>query len=205
MTCQQLFQRIAPRIAKLGQSSGVSLIDAANVVRGVLFKVLWNLDSDLVKGPISIAFTSGDPSKSLAATAAGLRGFKEDPYFIDAGTTYDVPPAAYEDIKDLDGETGIPQVYELLGDTFYLYPVTDRNLTIKGRGYCEPTALTAMADTIPFNGLLDEIFVEGALRVTAEGVALASDPSFHSFVQQEAVKILHGRRKRTRRVRGHLY
>lgn len=69
-------------------------------------------------------------------------------------------------------------------------------LEIRARYYSLPAAVSLPADAIPFNGMFDQVFVQGVPRIVAKGLAvIQADPDFEAFVQSEVDTILIARQE----------
>lgn len=182
MTVQELLFAVLPR---LGEASGVDIVQAANASVRTVGKRLAARRSDLVKAPVSLTFEAG-PSLTLAAE---FLGFDEDPYAVSGATKTYLTPLRSSERADLDKE-GSPRRYDLIGTKLYLFPYPAAQIAVKGMGFHLPAKVSGMGDALPWAGVLDELLTEAAYRVASAGLAHAVDPVFEAYVDQELERLL---------------
>jgi hypothetical protein len=91
-------------------------------------------------------------------------------------------------------ESSHPRVYKIIGSTIYIRPKPIVDILLIGRYYASPTPLTAITDTILWEGKFDEIFVEGCIRIIVKGISVPdADPDFLLFFKREFDTIVSAR------------
>jgi hypothetical protein len=86
-----------------------------------------------------------------------------------------------------------PHHYKIIGTTLYIRPYAIYPLIISGRYFGLPSLLTNTSE-IPFNGLFDEIFREGIVRIIQKGLSIPeSDPDFNIFLMREFDSVINSR------------
>jgi hypothetical protein len=87
-----------------------------------------------------------------------------------------------------------PSRYKIIGSTIYIRPKPIVDVLIKCRYYALPVALTTASQTILWNGLFDEIFIEGVIRIIIKGTAIPeADADFMVFFNREFNFVLNAR------------
>ena len=127
-------------------------------------KRLFYHKSTLIKGDLAITIAASGSSGSLPD---GFWAFMERPYMD--GKTYALRPVPNIETKLKYDQDSIPIYYERVGTTLNLYPGWSAGGTIKGLYWTTPTALTKHSDTIPYNGLYDDILQEALIHIYATG------------------------------------
>jgi hypothetical protein len=78
-----------------------------------------------------------------------------------------------------------PRYFRVIGTTLYVRPKPILEILIVGKYFGLPANLTEQS-VIPFNGLFDEIFRAGIIRIIAKGLEIPdSDPDFMAFLARE--------------------
>lgn len=182
MTVKQLLDAVLPRLS----APALSFMEAVNAATAVLFQRLVALEADLVKAPLSLAFTAQAP---VAVLPADFRGLAELPYLV--GQDAPLTPYARNARAADDGQTAAtPQHYEVLGDSLYLRrpPATDQAL--KGLYFRWPGEVAALSDTLPYAGVFDPLYREAVPRICQEGYGIVADPAFDLFIAQQVDHLL---------------
>lgn len=90
--------------------------------------------------------------------------------------------------------TTVPRRYKVLGTNFYVRPKVSSPAMVTGKYNAIPSALTAVSNTIPWNGFFDEAFREGVVWILTNGVSMPeTDPAFAAFLSREIDTILNSR------------
>lgn len=87
-----------------------------------------------------------------------------------------------------------PQVYKIVGTTMYVdpHPIIDINIT--GKYFSLPTVLDGETDTIPWNGLFDEVFREGIVMIMSKGLAVPQmDAGFAEYIKKSVDLVVNSR------------
>ena len=86
-----------------------------------------------------------------------------------------------------------PHLYNVINTTLYVRPMAILPITIKGRYFGLPTRLTE-SSTIPWDGLFDEIFREGTIKILQKGISIPEmDPDFMGFLMREFDSVINTR------------
>ncbi|MFA6509937.1 MAG: hypothetical protein WCV62_05730 [Candidatus Peribacteraceae bacterium] len=87
-----------------------------------------------------------------------------------------------------------PRKYKVLGTNLYVRPKVSDSCMVTGRYNAKPSDLTLVTQTIPWNGMFDEVFREGVVWILTKGVSMPGvDPAFAAFVKHEVDTILDSR------------
>ena len=197
MTGQEAFDRVMARIAKLETSSGISFLDALDASIECLFLKLQERRSDLVQAKFDM-----DTEITAFSLPAAYRGMVEEPYLVSTeDSVITLLPLPINGDASLEGETGEPKYYEVIGRTMYLSPTGEEAYALKGKYYSRPTVVT-MATELPWNGVLDHIICEAVIEATRVGglMGLMANQSFLTTLTQALNAILPNRSSRPRRV-----
>ena len=86
-----------------------------------------------------------------------------------------------------------PHHYKIIGATLYVRPYAILPITVTGRYFGLPTTLTD-ASTIPWNGLFDELFRAGIIRIIQKGIEIPEvDADFMLFFAREFDTVINTR------------
>ena len=86
-----------------------------------------------------------------------------------------------------------PHHYKIIGSTIYVRPYVIYPVVIKGKYFAMPSKLIE-SSTIPWNGLFDEIFREGIVRIIQKGISMPdSDTDFVLFFKREFDTVINTR------------
>lgn len=87
-----------------------------------------------------------------------------------------------------------PRKYKILGTTIYVRPKPIVSVVLKGRYHAKPTAFTLVTDVIPWNGLFDEVFREGCVRIIQKNLSMPdTDKDFSAFIIREVDTVVNAR------------
>ena len=198
MIVQELMLSVLPRLDSV---AGVDIVQAANAATRGIGKRLAARRSDLVKEPWSVRF----PAASKISLPPEFLGFAEDPTLISGSTRTALSPLRPGERAELDRE-GVPARYELIWPRLFLFPYPATEVLLKGMAFQLPPPVTDMMDSLPWDGVLDDLLTEAAFRVASVGMTHISDPAFESYIGQELDRILPVRTgARPRRAAGYHY
>lgn len=129
----------------------------------LIAKRLYYHNSKLISGDLSLSYTASTSTKALPADFGGLLG---SPYVN--GQTYKLLPIPSEDIRIFyEGKyVSLPFYYEVVGATLKLIPGASSAITVNGRYFAIPTALTATTDTLPWTTRFDDLMGEYLIEAT---------------------------------------
>jgi hypothetical protein len=185
---KSLIDAIAHRIP--GRSN---LYPALNTAVLLIAKRLFIYQSDMITDELDVSVSADTASGDLTTSFWGLTG---KPY-ID-GYTWSLKPLPSKDVKLAYTSNAVPKYYQIKGTTIYLTPGTSSAITIKGDYFKKPTELTKPTDTVPFQGLFDDVIQEFMIKWYSEGSK--GDPNaavlLKAFVNDN-VDLLIGKRDKT--------
>lgn len=188
VTVQELFDRLLGRLAKT-PAVGLSFVEMVNAVTPVIARRLQSLSMDLLEAEATISFTANIGARALPS---GFRGILGNPYIGDENRTLQPLNCSRAVFA---GETGAPVRYEVRGSYLHLYPTPDEITAVTLAFSQEPDRVENMTDYLPYNGVFDEVYTEGVLRIAASGsTALVADPQFMA-VLGNAVEAYHATRQ----------
>jgi hypothetical protein len=88
----------------------------------------------------------------------------------------------------------LPSVYKVVGMTLFVYPAVVMNVKITGRYNAKPAQLTVPASSILWDGMFDEVFREGVVKIIAQGISIPeASQEFMIFVNREVDTIMNSR------------
>ncbi len=94
-----------------------------------------------------------------------------------------------------------PRTFKIFGTSLYVNPKVSGPVIISGAYNAKPASLSAMTDAIPWNGLFDEIFREGVVRIVLKGITIPdADPDFVLFFNREFHTVLNSRARLVRNI-----
>lgn len=115
------------------------------------------LQSDIISTEFSLSFLADEQSKALPTDFWGMH---QPPY--DTTKSYHLVPLPNHQTEvqlALSGSSD-PMYYKVRGTTLYVYATPGSATTFKGYYYQRPTTLTKPTDTLPWNGIFDNVIVE---------------------------------------------
>ena len=183
-TVEELFDLVLPRLISPEQAKGISFVAAINAITNLIFKRLWKRKSDLVTSEIAILFATGNQGMGVPPTFMGL---KEKPY-IPSGDYLE--PIETDRKAVLSGKTGVPNRYELRQGMLYVWPTPIVNTIVKCEFFRNPGKVVNFSDIVPFTGVFDQVFIEGAVKFISQGGAIVGDVAFEQFIINEVDDIL---------------
>jgi hypothetical protein len=87
-----------------------------------------------------------------------------------------------------------PRRYKIIGTTMYVRPKVIVDVNIIGKYFAKPSPFSLTTDTIPWNGLFDEVFREGVIKILVEGIAIPdADPAFAMLIAREVDTVVNTR------------
>jgi hypothetical protein len=93
-----------------------------------------------------------------------------------------------------EGPCCYPSFYKVINTTLYVRPTVIMNVKITGRYFAKPTQLTLPADVILWDGLFDEVFREGVIRMLSMGISIPeANKDFAIFLTREVEIIINSR------------
>lgn len=195
MTAQQLFSKIVLRIAASPPQT-INFLDAVNDVLELLGSSLMERSSNLLKSSGSVSYTANVSTANLPAGFWGLIG---KPYVSDA-TIGNTTLEPVENTEDYDhATTNRPATFELTQasgyDVLKVYPTPDASYTVKFEYYKKPS-ITAMTDSLPFNGLFDSIIADVLVRTGNSGGWVTIMQEF-AYIDEAISRIVMSRTPRT--------
>lgn len=185
MTVQDLLKKTLPRLQQQGVAPVVDMVSTVNQITDVLFRYLWRRESDLIESSTSLDFAVSAQGVDLPADFYGFAGM---PYIV--ADEIALTPATKTQARALSDDSGYPEYFESKNGKLYLYPVTDQALSVLVDYYTRPVDVNALADALPFGGLFDRIFEDGAVRVQAEGAILEVDKDFNALLKKVVDDVL---------------
>jgi hypothetical protein len=196
MLVSDLILSVLPRVCQKPLNvGGITVFQAATAIQSLIYKNLLDRGSDLqATGNLSLSIAANG---YYATLPAGFIAMSERPYteeVADAEATITLEPNYLHDDVDDEGEnwwtaatTGSkPKTFKIIGSTIYIRPATDVAVILKGKYSKVPTAFAAATETIPWEGVFDQIFVEGCVRMILKGVAIPDiDADFMAMFKRE--------------------
>lgn len=183
-TVQELFDSLLNRLT-VNPALGLSFYQMVNAVTPAIARRLQYLSLDLLEAETTISFAANIGARALPS---GFRGILGNPYI--AVDNLQLQPLNCSRAV-FAGETGAPSRYEVRGSYLHLYPTPDEITAVTLTFSQDPDKVENMTDYLPYNGMFDEVYTEGVLRIAASGsTALVADPQFMA-VLGNAVEAYH--------------
>jgi hypothetical protein len=87
-----------------------------------------------------------------------------------------------------------PRKYKIIGTTMYVRPKVISNVMITGKYNVKPAAFSQVTDVIPWDGLFDEVFKEGTVRILQTGIPIPeANQDFILFLNREFNAVVNSR------------
>lgn len=164
MTGNELLDIVLPRLSKLPDTSGVSLLDAINRVIEIFFERLHRRKSDVARAQFSAVTVDSE----FTELPSDFRGFAGPVRLEDAdGNKIDLEemPHGQETLED-----DAPKYWRLVGPfSVQIIPEAAESYTLYGSYYSMPTALEDLTDDIPWEGLMDSKFADAVILIASIG------------------------------------
>lgn len=175
MTVIEMFNnRIVLALAAQNIKSQVNALDAINIAIDHITKMLMLHSSDLVRGKLMKQIK---PGTSCITLPDDFNGIESSPVYSSVSRTFELFPLIESDLEHLlRHSSGCPLKYSIEGTKMTLYPTSDSHGSLTF-SYHKLFDVLEMSDDIPFNGLLDNIIAEVAIRVCASGVSVLVEQS----------------------------
>ena len=200
MVVRELIIDIFPKLQ--GNPIVTSLFSAINTANYSIFTRLMSRRSDLVKDDLPVVV---DADANSATLPGDFRGLVDTPQ-VSGDTDYLSPLLDRDRAEARLLDSAQPTHYEVRGLSFRVFPVPLIDTTIIGTYFSCPTNLSALADTIPYDGLLDQLFKDAVTRILLLGTSATVTAEYEAFVEEQLVQVLASRNgRKPRRVRGSYY
>jgi hypothetical protein len=180
-TVEQIFDQV---IGRINAAPGFTIFEAINKITNLIFKQLWYLKSDLACSDVSILFATGNQAMSVPATFMGL---KSKPFIQGVG---ELSPIISGTEYSYYGKTGTPDRYKLQQGMLHVFPTPAKPTVIKCPYFRFPGEVSAMSDVVPYTGQFKQLFMEGIVKISSQGMAFVEDQSFAAFINDEINKII---------------
>ena len=87
-----------------------------------------------------------------------------------------------------------PKYYKIVGTILYVRPIAILPINVYGFYFGLPSVISVNSSVIPFNGLFDEVFREGVIRILQKGISIPeADPDFMAFMAREFDSVMNAR------------
>lgn len=183
MTLIELMDKVVPRLVG---SPSCTLFEAVREVQAIISNRLLMARSEMLREELTIDFMLGDSSVELDQE---FQSVSERPY-VDGKS----PLSPLNRVEKHTLQTpGSPRYYDIVGKTLWLYPPPDENMTVRIPAFIRPMTPTDLADTLPFFGDLDSVFVEGCVGLLSLGLGAVADPNFVALIQNQVDQLLMSR------------
>lgn len=206
-TPQSLWEKLVPRL-DLGRYS-VNFLDSCQEVIELITERLWFRKSDLLIQEFVYTIPQGTSTVQMPSEFLAMQYY---PYLQNTDTNEVIILSNIHEsrVHDYLGQDRT-KYYELLNTNINIYPPTNREYDFKIRVYAKPTALTTMTDSMPFNGLFNQLIGDYAVRISNVGLGLLADATFVTALNEKVDKMINLRNtkniywKQTRTSRQYLY
>jgi hypothetical protein len=132
---------------------------------------------------------------SMLWQACGGHHHLQPEYLDDDRESYDRSWWDWYGSYDEDGHYGDrPRYMKIISTSFYMRPKSAYDVYIKGRYNQKPGSMAQPADVVPWNGMFDEVYREGIVKILSIGMAIPdTDQAFAMFIQREVDTVLFSR------------
>lgn len=161
MTLADLLGIIEPSLA--GMEPTCSLNEAVRLVHAAIVDRLILARSESLVEEISVDLAAGDVSAALPVEFISMA---QRPSIVGGGY---LNMLTSNDTSMLV-EAATPRYYKVLGKTLLVYPPCIAEITIKMLASVRPAVPMDFDDVFPFNGEMDQVYVDGVLAVLTGGV-----------------------------------
>jgi hypothetical protein len=184
MTVLELMEKVVPRLTG---PPACDLFEAVREVQAIISGRLLMARSDMLREMLTVTFQAGTSSKRLDDD---FQAVSERPYPVGLKPLNPLGSMEKSSLQTL----GDPRYYEVIGKTFWIYPPSASEITIKIPSFMRPATLTTMTDELPFYGDFDSVFIEGCVAVLSAGLKVVGDAGFAAVIgsqvdQQLAARI----------------
>ena len=84
-----------------------------------------------------------------------------------------------------------PNSYKIIGTTLYIRPKVIVSVKITGKYFAQLSPFSQQSDIIPWNGLFDEVFRAGVVRILLKGIEIPeADKDFAIFIDREVSTVV---------------
>lgn len=177
MTGNDLLDIVLPRLSKLPDTSGVSIIDAINRTIEIFFDRLHRRKSDIIREQ----FSNVTIDSEFSYLPSDFRGFAGPVRLEDTdGEKLDLEEMPYgeETLED-----AYPFYWRLVGAfKLQIIPVPDEDYTLSGFYYSMPSPMSDLGEDIPWEGLLDSRVADAVVLISSIGGPEAVTPTVRESV-----------------------
>jgi hypothetical protein len=144
-------------------------------------------------GSLTAALAGSDVTisgrKGYGALPSDFGGLISKPYL--SGRLEPLLPVPDMETKLLLTGTGLPRYYEIKGANIYTYPPPSSDYTIIADYQAVPATLSAVGNTMPFNGLFDDAIAEAVMRIYRSGEqVIGQDSRWWDFFCRDHVDVI---------------
>lgn len=194
-TAQNLFDKILLRLQS--QPPEHDFLTALDMVVRALDRRLLECRSDLIKAENVLPLLAEANEVDLPA---GMLAVAEHPVISFTGATRLELLPLPKDKRFSYTEPGVPRYYELRGTKLRVYPIADRDVTVKFESF-NPSSVPTLASTVPYNGLFDDTIIELLVRYGASPAIASVDPALDMMTRKAVDDVLRYRSPKNIRFR----
>jgi hypothetical protein len=160
---------------------------------------IYELDTSVSAVSIGLGTKNVTTAEELSLVAGQNVILSNVAFPTDSFTRYQMDPIFLDDDDHVrlwpsNPSAGRPKNYSILGTNFYINPKAVGPVMVTGRYNAKPADFALVTDSIPWNGLFDEVFREGVFWILSKGISMpGTDPLFASFFSREVDTILDSR------------
>lgn len=194
MISSSLLTKVLPRLARIPDGSGVSFIDALNIVCDVFFERLHRRRSEVAR----VRFTGQDASDEIITLPLNFRGLADPKIYLVSATGARTPLTESLYDEDLD-MTGTPSFFKLVGvRQMQILPAPTAVYDLDGWYYAHPGTLS-MNSSVPWGGLFDTLIGDAVVMVCSSPPGMGATESIRESVGAMLEEVLTGRTVTPRR------
>ena len=149
----------------------------------------------------TLTMSSGDLTAAIAGTSVtltsldtfgylptGFWGFMEKPNL--SGLTRHLEPLPNRETALKYTTASEPKYYKIKGNRLYVYPKTSADYTVVGDYCAAPTLVTAVGDTVPYDGLFDDAIGEMIIRnYTSKEKVILPSSAMETYLHLEVDRV----------------
>lgn len=184
MTVSELMQQASGRV------QGAPACSIFEALRGVL-RIIENRmlfkRSELIQENLAVTYEAG----STAPLPTEFLATSELPRLSGSltGNLFPLPTAANKTTTSMT-TAGTPMYYEIKGHTLHMYPPAVANGSLVVPAYTRLDVPTALTDTVPLWGMMDDVVLEGCVALMTGGLAMVRDAAFAAVIESQVDHLL---------------
>lgn len=181
-----LWERLIPRLDLVRNS--VNFVDSCQEVIELITERLWFRKSDILRQDITFTVTQSEDELILPAEFLAIAA---EPFLIDSNNKARLLTNIHETRRyDYLGQEAQPRFYYFNLSTVTIFPAANKTYTVHIPCHIKPAPLTSISDTLPFQGIFNQLIGDSAVKISNVGLGLLSDPTFVASLYEKVDKMV---------------